>query len=60
MELIDNNPLKFWYEHRFAYPTLSRLAHSIYYILATTTNVEHQFSASGMMISARRTRLNPE
>jgi hypothetical protein len=60
IESIDDNPLTFWYENRFAYPILSRLARSIYSIPATTTNVERQFSASGMMISSRRTRLNPE
>jgi hypothetical protein len=51
MESIDDNHLTFWYEHRFAYPTLSQLARSIFSIPATTTNVERQFSASGMMIS---------
>lgn len=60
MQLIDDNPLTFWFEHRFTYPTLSLLARSIYSIPATTANVERQFSASGMMISSRRTRLNPE
>jgi hypothetical protein len=60
MESIDNNLLTFLYEHRFAYPTLSQLAHSIYYIPITTANIERQFIASGMMISSRRTRLNSE
>jgi hypothetical protein len=60
MESIDNNPLIFWYTHRFTYPTLSRLARSIYSIPESTANVEQQFSASGMMISSRRTKLNPE
>ena len=58
MESIDNKPLTFWYEHRFAYPILSQLAQSIYSISATTANVERQFSASGMMISSRLSRLN--
>jgi hypothetical protein len=60
MESIDDNPLPFWYEHRFAYPTLSELARSIYSIPATTANLERQFSASGMMIGSKCTRLNPE
>jgi len=30
MESIDDNPLKFWHEHRFAYPTLSQLAPGSY------------------------------
>lgn len=59
-ESIDENPLKFWYDNRFTYPNLSRLARSIFSISATTANVERQFSASGMMISSRRTRLNLE
>jgi hypothetical protein len=60
MESIDDNPLTFWYKHRFAYPILSRLARSIYSIPVTTANVERQFSTSGMMISSRFTRRNPE
>jgi len=60
IESIGDNPLTFWYENRFTYPTLSRLARSIYSIPASTANVERQFSASGMMISSRRTKLNPE
>ncbi len=40
MESIDDNPLIFWYEDRFAYPTLSQLARSIYSIPVTTANVE--------------------
>ncbi|CAF2868588.1 unnamed protein product [Rotaria sp. Silwood2] len=60
IELIDDNPLRFWCEHRFIYPTLSRLARSIFSIPATTANVERQFSGSGLMINSRRTRLDPE
>ncbi len=61
MESIDDNPLTFLYEHRFAYPTLSQLAARwICSIPATTANVERQFTPSGMMISSRRTRLNHE
>jgi len=60
MESIDDNPLTFWYEHRFAYPTLSKLPRSIYSITATTANLERQFSASRMMIGSKCTRLNPE
>jgi len=30
MESIDDNPLKFWHEHRFAYPTLPQLALGAY------------------------------
>jgi hypothetical protein len=53
IESIDDNPLTFWYKHRFAYPILSRLIRSIYSVRATTANIKRQFSASG-------TRLNPE
>lgn len=60
IESIDDNPLKFWYDNRLVYPILSRVARSIFSIPATTSNVERHFSASGMMISSRRTRLNPE
>jgi len=57
---MDDNPLTFLYGHRFAYPTLSQLACFICSIPANTANVERQFTPSGMMISSRRTRLNPE
>ncbi len=60
MESTDDNPLTFWYEHRFVYLTLSQLARSICSIPVITANVERQFSASGMMISSKRTRLNLE
>jgi hypothetical protein len=30
MESIDDNPLTFWHEHRFTYPTLSQLAPGAY------------------------------
>ncbi len=60
IESIDDNPLTFWYKHRFVYRILSRLICSIYSVPATTANIERQFSASGMMISSRSTRLNPE
>ena len=59
-KLIGDNPLSFWYEHRFAYPILSQLARSIFSIPASTANVERMFSGSGMMINSRCTRLNPE
>jgi hypothetical protein len=45
MESTDDNSLTFWYEHRFAYPTLSQLARSISSISVITANVERQFSA---------------
>jgi hypothetical protein len=53
MYSVDDNPYTFWYEHRFAYLTLSQLTRSIYSIPATTDNVKRQFSS-------RPTRLNPE
>ena len=60
MASIDDNPLTFWYKYQSIYPILSKLARSIYSIPATTANVERQFSAGGLMIHSRRTRLNPE
>ncbi|CAF4892399.1 unnamed protein product [Rotaria sp. Silwood1] len=57
---IKDNPLTFWYENRFIYPILSQLARSIFSIPATTANVERQFSAGGLMVNSRRTRLNPQ
>jgi hypothetical protein len=60
IESIDRNCLTFWYEPRFAYLILSRLVCSIYSIPDPTADVERQFSVSEMIISSRRTRLNPE
>ena len=45
IESIDDNPITFWYEHRFAYPTLSQVVQSIYCVPATTANVECQSNA---------------
>ncbi len=53
MESIDDNPLTFWYKHRFGCPTLSQLTRSIYSIPVTIANVERQFIS-------RCTRRNPE
>ena len=59
MASIDDIPLTFWYKYQSIYPILSKLARSIYSIPAITANVERQFSAGGLMIHSRRTRLNP-
>jgi hypothetical protein len=59
IDSIDDNPLKFWFDHRFIYPVLSKVARSLYSIPASTANVERQFSAGGLMVNSRRTRLNP-
>ena len=32
----------------------------IFSIPATTANVEHEFSAGGLIVNSRRTRLNPQ
>ena len=60
IESIDDNPITFWYEHRFAYSTLSQLVQSIYSAPTTTANVERQFNASRITISSRLTRSNSE
>jgi hypothetical protein len=57
---IDDDPSKFWYEHRSTHPFLLKLARSIFSIPASTANVERQFSAGGLMVNSRRTRLNPQ
>ena len=57
---IDDNPLKLWFDHRFIYPVLSKLTRSLYSILANTANIEREFSACGLMVNSRRTRLNPQ
>lgn len=54
------NPLIFWEHHQSKLPHLSKLARRFFSIPATSSSVERQFSAGGLLINERRASLNPE
>ena len=56
---LSRDPLIFWKSHSQQFPLLSKLAKQIYSIPATSTSVERQFSAAGLVINNRRTNLSP-
>ena len=56
---LSSNPLDFWKDHQTSFPMLSRFARRIHSIPATTAAVERQFSGAGLVVSERRTNLNP-
>jgi hypothetical protein len=59
-ELILDNPLVFWKENQTNLPLLSKLARMIHCIPATTASVERGFSAGGLVMSERRSSINPQ
>ena len=54
------NPLIFWHHHQEKFPYLAKLARRLNSIPATSTCVERQFSAGGLLTSERRSSLNPD
>ena len=54
------NSLIFWHHHQEKFPYLAKLARRLYSIPATSACVERQFSADGLLISERRSSLNPD
>lgn len=54
------NPLIFWHRHHEKFPYLAKLARRLYSIPATSACVERQFSAGGLLITERRSSLNPD
>ncbi|CAF3139609.1 unnamed protein product [Rotaria sp. Silwood2] len=59
-ELIVDNPLVFWKFHQKNLPLLSKLARMIHCIPATTATVEREFSGGGLVMSERRSSINPQ
>jgi hypothetical protein len=57
--VLLNDPLTFWKAQSQQFPLLSKLAKQIHSIPATSTSVERQFSAAGLVINERRTNLSP-
>lgn len=56
---LSNDPLTFWKLQSQQFPLLSKLAQRIHSIPATSTGVERQFSAAGLILNERRTNLSP-
>ncbi|CAF1450309.1 unnamed protein product [Adineta ricciae] len=59
-ELLVDNPLVFWKTNQNNLPLLSKLARMIHYIPATTTSVEREFSVGGLVMTERRSSINPD
>lgn len=57
-KLIDN-PLPFWKANQKQLPKLAKIARKIHSIPATTASVEREFSASGLVVTERRSALSP-
>ncbi len=55
----NENPLLFWKEREILLPNLSKLAKKIFCIPASSAAVERAFSSAGVVISQRRTNINP-
>ena len=53
-----NEPLNLWKIQSRQYALLSKLAKRIHSIPPTSTSVERQFSAAGLVINERRTNLS--
>lgn len=57
---FDLDPFTWWYDHKEQFPILSKLARIYLPIPATSTPSERLFSSAGNLLTAKRTRLNPE
>ena len=58
-EIDDDNPLLFWREQQHVLPSLSKLARKTFSVPASSAAVERTFSSAGVVISQRRTSINP-
>lgn len=53
------NPVTWWRANQRIFPTLSQLARNILGIPATSAPSERAFSAAGLLISAKRSSIDP-
>ena len=56
---IDDNPLKWWKNNQFRFPTLAKVAKQFLCIPATSVPYERLFSTSGNIIIPKRASLEP-
>ncbi|XP_072392331.1 zinc finger BED domain-containing protein 4-like [Diabrotica undecimpunctata] len=54
----NENPLNWWREHKYHYPTLSIIAQEKLCALASSVPCERLFSKAGQVLNERRTRLS--
>jgi hypothetical protein len=59
-EILVNNPLKWWKEHRQEFPRLAALARRVLCIPASSAPSERLFSHAGLTIANDRARLLPQ
>jgi hypothetical protein len=57
---IYSDPFVWWRDHKERFPILSKLARIYLPVPATSTPSERLFSSAGNLLTAKRTRLNPE
>lgn len=57
---INTDPLLWWKEHQYEYPTLSLIAKDYLCIQATSVAAEQAFSVAGNTITPTRNKLDPE
>ena len=61
-DLIDEHYdlFQYWKEKRACYPGLSNLARIVHCIPATSAEIERVWSLSGLVLSSRRSKLDPQ
>ena len=57
---MNDNPLNFWQNNETTLPALSTLAAKYLVVQATSVESERVFSIAGEIVSAQRSRLDPE
>ena len=55
----QSDPLPFWKDHQSKFPCLSLIARRLFSIPVTSASVERSFSAAGLIITERRSSLDP-
>ena len=60
MNQYSSDVLMFWKSNCEEFPHLSKVARQIHSIPATSAGVERQFSSAGLILTERRTSLDPE
>ena len=58
-EYKQSNPLPFWRDHHQKFPCLSLIARRLFSIPVTSAAVERSFSAAGVVVTERRSSLDP-